>query len=293
MPVFSYRNLLIPIVIIGKSNFLIVHVHLRLAVSLTSIVIPYVCPHCSDVLFCSEFCQKKALDSYHRYECDYMHILKTLGIGFLAYRTLTSTDREIIRSLIQSSTNETEKQSSYKSDYAAIQRLITHSDHMSIDDLFHYSLTAYFLSEMIQLSGYLPLTNKEKSLEEEQLLLASILLKHIQQMICNAQTISIPNDDLPSSNENEDPLNRRFASAIFPTCALMNHSCLPNIRCVFDQGLLHVQSARLIRKGEEILNCYGPQKSLMPSTEQRQTILYEQYFVSRFDSSPFTSSRSI
>ena len=223
------------------------------------------------------------MKTYHRSECDYIHILKTLGIGFLAYRTLTSTEREQIRS----STNENEKPTQYKSDYAAVQRLITHSEQMSIDDLFHYSLTAYFLSEMLKLSG---VTRKSTDNDDEQLLLASILLKHIQQMICNAQTISIPNDDLLSSSsptENDDPLNRRFASAIFPTCALMNHSCLPNIRCVFDQGCLHVQTARTIRKGEEILNCYGPQKSLMPSTDQRQTLLYEQYFVSRVESISF------
>ena len=60
----------------------------------------------------------------------------------------------------------------------------------------------------------------------------------------------------------------------------MNHSCIPNIRCVFDQGYLRVYTAKAIRQGEEIFNCYGPQKSLMPSTEQRQNVLFEQYFVS-------------
>jgi hypothetical protein len=51
--------------------------------SLTSIVIPYVCPQCSHVLFCSEHCQERALASYHQYECKHIHVLKTLGIAFL------------------------------------------------------------------------------------------------------------------------------------------------------------------------------------------------------------------
>jgi SET domain-containing protein len=155
---------------------------------------------------------------------------------------------------------------------------------MSIDDLFHYSLTAYLLSEIIKSTNFLQ-CNQIKKRDTEQILLASILLKHIQQMICNAQTISITKtsqiDEIIFDNDDEqDEITKRFASAIFPTCALMNHSCIPNIRCVFDQGYLRVYTARLIRQGEEIFNCYGPQKSLIPSTEQRQNVLFEQYFVS-------------
>ncbi|CAF2858164.1 unnamed protein product [Rotaria sp. Silwood2] len=265
---------------------------------LTAIVIPYVCPQCSHVLFCSEHCQQRALASYHQYECKHIHILKTLGIAFLAYRTLTITDHETLWTTITQTTipNDNEEQNNninnnnnnnnnnniYKSDYASIQKLITHTEQMSIDDLFHYSLTAYLLSEIIKSTNFLR-CNQIKKRDTEQILLASILLKHIQQMICNAQTISITktnqNDDIIFDNDDDhDEITKRFASAIFPTCALMNHSCVPNIRCVFDQGYLRVYTAKTIRQGEEILNCYGPQKSLMSSIEQRQNVLLEQYF---------------
>ncbi|CAF3035533.1 unnamed protein product [Rotaria socialis] len=252
---------------------------------LTSIVIPYVCPQCSHVLFCSEHCQQRALASYHQYECKHIHILKTLGIAFLAYRTLTITDHETLWTTITQTTipNDNEEQNKiYKSDYVSIQKLITHTEQMSIDDLFHYSLTAYLLSEIIKSTNFLR-CNQIKKRDTEQILLASILLKHIQQMICNAQTISITKtnqmDDIIFDNDDDrDEVTKRFASAIFPTCALMNHSCVPNIRCIFDQGHLRVYTAKPIRQGEEILNCYGPQKSLMPSIEQRQNVLLEQYF---------------
>ncbi|CAF4060422.1 unnamed protein product [Rotaria sp. Silwood2] len=267
---------------------------------LTAIVIPYVCPQCSHVLFCSEHCQQRALASYHQYECKHIHILKTLGIAFLAYRTLTITDHETLWTTITQTTipNDNEEQNNninnnnnnnnnnniYKSDYSSIQKLITHTEQMSIDDLFHYSLTAYLLSEIIKSTNFLR-CNQIKKRDTEQILLASILLKHIQQMICNAQTISITktnqNDDIIFDNDDDhDEITKRFASAIFPTCALMNHSCVPNIRCVFDQGYLRVYTAKTIRQGEEILNCYGPQKSLMSSIEQRQNVLLEQYFTS-------------
>ena len=167
---------------------------------------------------------------------------------------------------------------------------------MSVDDLFHYSLTAYLLSEILQSTKFFQ-CDPWKDRDNDQLHLASILLKHIQQMICNAQTISISkknsgedilfdyDNDQRDDDDDQQELSKRFASAIFPTCALMNHSCIPNIRCVFDQGYLRVYTARAIRRGEEIFNCYGPQKSFMPSNEQRQNILFEQYFVSRGDGS--------
>ena len=201
-----------------------------------------------------------------------------------AYRTLTITDHETLWTTITQTTlpNESEtKTSAYKSDYESIQKLITHTEQMSVDDIFHYSLTAYLLSEIIKSTNFLQ-CHQLKKRDTEQILLASVLLKHIQQMICNAQTISITksNEVTFDNDEEQDELTKRFASAIFPTCALMNHSCVPNIRCVFDQGHLRVYAARAIRQGEEILNCYGPQKSSMPSTEQRQNLLFEQYFVS-------------
>jgi hypothetical protein len=89
MLAYYYQNLPIPIAIIGKIlSRLILSARccthgFCVRSSLTSIVIPYVCSQCSHVLFCSEHCQQCALTSYHRYECQYIHILKTLGIGFL------------------------------------------------------------------------------------------------------------------------------------------------------------------------------------------------------------------
>lgn len=204
----------------------------------------------------------------------------------LAYRTLTITDHETLWATITQTTIPNEKEekiNSYKSDYISIQNLITHTEQMSIDDLFHYSLTAYLLSEIIKSTNFLQ-CNQIKKRDTEQILLGSILLKHIQQMICNAQTISITktnhmNDIIFDNDDDQNEITKRFASAIFPTCALMNHSCVPNIRCVFDQGYLRVYTSRSIKQGEEILNCYGPQKSLISSTEQRQNVLFEQYFV--------------
>ena len=63
----------------------------------------------------------------------------------------------------------------------------------------------------------------------DALYIGSLLLRHIQQLICNAHAITVmssgeTSDGLVFSN-NQDKL----ASAIYPTASLMNHSCKPNI----------------------------------------------------------------
>jgi hypothetical protein len=60
-----------------------------LSFSLTTIVIPYACPNCSDVLYCSEHCLQHALATYHQYECQYIPVLTGLGIAYLGSRQST------------------------------------------------------------------------------------------------------------------------------------------------------------------------------------------------------------
>lgn len=177
----------------------------------------------------------------------------------LAYRTLTKTDPSTLNESLTKNSDEI----TYGSNYHSILSLLSHSESMSSIDIFHYSLTGYFLSSLLNDTIYSNIIDR--------IVLGSILVDHIEQMICNAQTVSI---SCVNSND------QHVASAILPVCALMNHSCLPNIRCLYHQGYFHVYARRSIVQGEEIYNCYGPEKSLIPSTDERQRLLFDQYFVS-------------
>ncbi|CAF0726215.1 unnamed protein product [Didymodactylos carnosus] len=305
------------------------------------IVIPFVCPNCSHVLYCSEYCQNYSLTNYHQYECGYIHVLKTLGIAYLAYRTIILTGLERLL------TQKTKKVSNhYYSNYESVKNLITHAEQMSTDDLFHYSLTAYFLSEIIKKTKFIRQTSNIQEQIIQQLIIASHLLRHIQQMIFNSQTISVKRKNIKSKRQQKDPTStgntntikeqqhqtkkkkkynkngtnnvrndtkarvndisnnvnkiddidddlyydnlsekeddmfvneKRLATALFPTCSLMNHSCVPNVTCSFYNALLIVKTSRTILTGEELCNSYGPLKSNL-STELRQSALYEQYY---------------
>lgn len=57
---------------------------------------------------------------------------------------------------------------------------------------------------------------------------------------------------------------------------MLNHSCSPNIRNVFEGKKLTIFATEEIGEGEEVFNCYGPNFKLM-SYQERQDTLRLQY----------------
>lgn len=66
------------------------------------------------------------------------------------------------------------------------------------------------------------------------------------------------------------------AVALFPRISILNHSCNPNIRNVFDGNQLTIHATRSIIQNEEIYNCYCPNFKLM-KTIDRKAVLESQY----------------
>ena len=63
-----------------------------------------------------------------------------------------------------------------------------------------------------------------------------VLLRHIQQLVCNAHAITALHATQVSEQHLVETQSQvRVATAIYPTASLMNHSCDPTIisRCVF------------------------------------------------------------
>lgn len=70
--------------------------------------------------------------------------------------------------------------------------------------------------------------------------------------------------------------NSRIFTAIFPKISILNHSCNPNIRNIFNGSTLSILATREIAENEEIFNCYGPHYKLMSKLD-RQAALKQQY----------------
>ncbi|XP_071025437.1 SET and MYND domain-containing protein 4 isoform X2 [Oncorhynchus clarkii lewisi] len=144
-------------------------------------------------------------------------------------------------------------------------------------------------------------------------LLGSVALRHMLQLRCNAQAVSLLRDtgDFTAVQSTQEV---RIATAIFPTLSILNHSCCPNTSLNFrtshlvspqpDRGstdvlvstepvstgpeacsapvsvsagvAVSIRASRDICPGQEVLHCYGPHSSRMVLCERRR-LLQEQY----------------
>jgi SET and MYND domain-containing protein 4 len=157
--------------------------------------------------------------------------------------------------------------------YKRILSLVTHQASTHIEDLIKYTLTSIVLAHFYTL----------KSKESDIILIASLILHHLLQSICNAHAITQIRSD-HNINNNEAVYSTeeiRYATAIYPIVSMLNHSCDPNVMSSFkyNSSRIIIMSNRKIDStlnSNEILNCYGPHHSKM-NTPTRQRALEQQY----------------
>ena len=238
------------------------------------------CDDCVNVVYCSTACKLES-NKYHKYECSILSLLHDLGIAHLAYRIISKTSFEMLSAIYKERVEESRPLEAYynsqelykSSDYETIFNLVTNSSQTHLEDLFQYTITSILLSKLYSL-------NEKK---EDISLIATLLTRHIQQTICNAHAITklrnIPIDDSSSSTYSYEQV--RYATAIYPTVSLMNHSCSPNVICSFqvDSNEIIIKSSKKISVTDEdtqIWNCYGPHYLKM-NYQERKDVLSEQY----------------
>ncbi|KAJ0004018.1 hypothetical protein NQD34_010232 [Periophthalmus magnuspinnatus] len=131
----------------------------------------------------------------------------------------------------------------------------------------------------------------------EQWLMGSAVLRHLLQLRCNAQAITVLQDTGLGYFRYIIHYNCAIATALFPTLSFLNHSCCPNTSLAFTTGAsaspgsdlatdftgnanreitATIRAAKVIAPGQEILHCYGPHSSRM-KTQERRRLLFEQY----------------
>lgn len=167
--------------------------------------------------------------------------------------------------------------------YGRVLRLITNFDKMKHSDLMKYSLTAVMLTVYLKNK-----TNFFENLPEcWELLISSLIMRHIGQLICNGHAIT----DLVM-NSFQDSMEcpsyfgfhlffkiERVFTAIFPMISLLNHSCNPNISNSFNQDELIIRATRKICKNEEVFNCYGPNYKIMDRHSRKRSLQQQYCFI--------------
>ena len=247
--------------------------------------IHFPCHSCVEVSYCSEECRRVSLERYHHFECGKLDLLEKLGISRLALRIILITPVNVLQLHCIVKHNEDMPHSSndlnsgcdssgiYNVDYASVYHLVTNSDSMLAEDTFQYTCAAAILLKCLEND---PQNNHSKPLERH--FVGGFLLRHIQQLVCNAHAITAL-DVSPVEHQQGvvEESQVRIATAIYPTTSLLNHSCEPSIVNTFQKDRLIVKLSRDVKKGDEIYNCYGPHYRRM-AFEERQRILRQQYF---------------
>ena len=116
--------------------------------------------------------------------------------------------------------------------------------------LFEFAVVACLLMKILQLVDYVHISGDSPDFAS----IGGALLRHLQIIQCNSKRIV----EQQQPNKFDDSKPTDLGIGIFPTAALVNHSCDPSadINC-FDNRVV-LRAVRNIYQGEEVNISYGP-----------------------------------
>ncbi|KAL2297329.1 hypothetical protein Nmel_016630 [Mimus melanotis] len=180
----------------------------------------------------------------------------------------------------------------YLSSYQALFHLLPHTEQHSPEHKFLCTLSVVALCKQLQAAGLeAAMLNQESpqqwskpkacektsdELSPELKTVAEAMLRHMLQLQCNAQAITVMQELGPGDGAVVDKKPVRLATAFFPVLSLLNHSCCPNTSVSFSGTAATVRASQPISSGQEVLHCYGPHWCRMRVAERQQ--LLSQYF---------------
>ncbi|NXI55461.1 SMYD4 protein, partial [Chloroceryle aenea] len=180
----------------------------------------------------------------------------------------------------------------YQSSYQAVFNLLPHAEKHSPEHKFLCMLSVLAICRQLQEAGLEPAVSNQESPEKwckqkkcektsgelspELKTMAEAMLRHLLQLQCNAQAITVMQESGSRDGAvvNQKPV--RLATAFFPVLSLLNHSCCPNTSVSFSGTAVTVRASQPIPSGQEIFHCYGPHQCRMRVAERQQ--LLSQYF---------------
>ncbi|EQB78306.1 SET and MYND domain-containing protein 4 [Camelus ferus] len=175
----------------------------------------------------------------------------------------------------------------YKNNYNAVFHLLPHTENHSPEHKFLCALSVSALCRQLEAASLQVFTAAPKScrlkaveapaLCPELSVWGVAMLRHMLQLQCNAQAITTIQQTGSKEKLITDSRQVRLATGLFPVISLLNHSCSPNTSVSFISTSATIRASQQIRKGQEILHCYGPHESRMGVAERHQK-LKSQYF---------------
>ncbi|KAM4795662.1 SET and MYND domain-containing protein 4 [Rhinophrynus dorsalis] len=260
------------------------------------------CQHCSYAKYCSQKCMDMAWKSCHYAECSVGALLLALGIFcHTSLRTVLVTGCRLASELLHLTLSEDSMvgdqglsvrrntDEKYCSSYQAVVNLLPHTDRHKAEFKFLCGFTTAALCKKLCLEDVGSSIERTRSETTETnaiqdqcsdlLSLGPAILRHMLQLYCNAQAVTVLQEEYEECNSSLVERNKstRLATAVFPVLSLLNHSCDPNTSVSFRGRCAMVRASRPIKRGEEVAHCYGPHR-LRFDVKERQKLLKDQYF---------------
>nr|CDS30658.1 SET and MYND domain containing protein 4 [Hymenolepis microstoma] len=179
------------------------------------------------------------------------------------------------------------------SDYSSIAFLTTSSAHLCERETWLNTQTAVFLTYCLYSAGY-PMewfdetdafytdpssTTRAKVIPASWI--AACMLYHLQAVRING--FSITETIRPCLNSKLSK-TEEFATAIYPTISLINHSCNPNVAVRFsDKGVAFLYALQPLHAGSEISLAYQPLFYVKPTDHRREFLLSNYRFFCECD----------
>ncbi|NXH16630.1 SMYD4 protein, partial [Bucco capensis] len=180
----------------------------------------------------------------------------------------------------------------YQSSYQAVFNLLPHAEKHSPEHKFLCMLSVVAICNQLQEAGLEPVVLNQESTEKwskpkpcekasgelspELKTVAEAMLRHVLQLQCNAQAITVMQESGSGDGVVVSKKPVRLATAFFPVLSLLNHSCCPNSSVAFSGTAATVRASQPILSGQEIFHCYGAHRCRMRLAERQQ--LLSQYF---------------
>ncbi|KAL1488424.1 hypothetical protein ABEB36_014897 [Hypothenemus hampei] len=258
-----------------------------------SVELPIACPGCTDVIFCSTHCCRLATKTFHSVECGLQKNLFQSGASVNCLLAMRIISQRPLKFFI----DKRNKLKDYSKDSCkknVIRKKIYRSDDYDNvffhcrnemlrkkEELVHYSCMAIYLMRLLKQGGYFGDDVDDEILSEDELFIASLILRHLEIMQFTAHEISELQNSKDSSRKsmivstNYD--NVTIGAGFYPTLALFNHSCDPSIVRYNVGNKMIVRAIKPIKADDIIYENYGPLYMNEPA-EKRQEQLKALYW---------------
>ncbi|KOC68811.1 SET and MYND domain-containing protein 4 [Habropoda laboriosa] len=241
---------------------------------------PVGCPDCSSVAFCGRKCRDAAMTSYHKYECKILALLIGSGmsvLSMLALRMVTQigpTNCFKIWRALNSQADSVQREIDLRP-----YDLVMHQKRRTADDFFERSLMAVFLLKCLQRVGFFEqaaTTTDDETPSEQEIAVASLLLKHLQLLQFNAHEVFETRTGTAHRFRGSRPVY--LGVAIYPTVARFNHDCYPAVTRYFVGRCIVIRATRSLRAGDVLAENYGPIFTKRSLEERRRTLAGRYWF---------------